>query len=99
MIHQLEIDLTIEFLTNLAKKAMVTIDGQEEAFPISKTVREGDVIKRYIVLEDELGLITESRLVDSQGRTLESHSTNVEKGPDGFMIAFFTKLQIVGGVK
>ncbi|MEX3625824.1 hypothetical protein [Viridibacillus arvi] len=95
-IHQLEVDLVIDFLMGLSKKAVVTIDGKKEEYPLSKVVREGNKIDRYVFIEDETGLITSASLVDSLGRNLETNTTQIDKGPDGFNIKFSITLNIEG---
>lgn len=95
-IHQLEVDLAIEFLMSLSRKAIVTINGNKVELPISKVIREGNKIIRYLFIEDEIGLVTSASLVDNLGRDLETYDTKIDKGPDGFTIKFSTALNIKG---
>lgn len=97
-INQLEIDLIIDFLLNLPRKALITINGLDVEYPITKSVREGNKIHRYILVEDEIGHITKARLVDHLGRDLETYSTSIDKGIDGFNIKFSTTIKVEGEV-
>lgn len=95
-IHQLEVDLTIEFLMSLPRKAIAIINGNKVELPISKVVREGNKIVRYLFIEDEIGVITSASLVDNLGRKLETYNTKIDKGPDGFTIKFSIELNVKG---
>lgn len=97
-INKLEIDLIIDFIMNLPRKAIITIAGIDVEYPISKTSRDGNKISRYILIEEEVGLITKARLVDSLGRDLETYTTSIDKGADGFNIKFSTSIKVEGEV-
>lgn len=98
MIHQLLVDRTIDFLMSVGKKAILKIDGIEKEFDFYRVDREGNVIKKYVYLSTEIGTVTDARVVDELGRNLESYTSSIEKGPDGFMIVFYLKLNIEGAV-
>ncbi|MDX8367793.1 hypothetical protein [Cytobacillus sp. IB215665] len=97
-VNQLLVDQTIDFISNLSTKAIVTIDGVDQEFPFYKVVKKDNQIKKYVYLQSETGYINEARIVDSIGRNLETHNTSIQKGEDGFMIVFLIELVIKGGI-
>lgn len=98
MIHQLLVDLTLDFLQNVGKKAIVTIDGIDHEYDFKYTEIVGNTVKKYVYLSTEQGQVTNARVVDNQGRNLETYTASIEKGPDGFMVVFYLTLEINGEV-
>ena len=98
MIHQLLVDMTMDFIQSIASKAVVTMDGIEHQYDFYRVERDGNVLKKYVYLSTEIGTITNARVVDVQGRNLESYTSHIEKGPDGFMIVFYLALKVEGTV-
>lgn len=75
--------------STIAKKAIVTIDGQEYEYPITKTVIRDGFFKHYIEIEDEpVGNIKKAVLVNENGIPLYTDTTLIEKGDNGWQIAF-----------
>lgn len=75
--------------SNIAKKAVVTIEGQEYEYPIAKTVIRDGFFKHYIEIEDEpVGNIEKAVLVNENDVPLYTDTTLIEKGDDGWQIAF-----------
>lgn len=98
MIHPLLVDNVIDYIMGLSTKAIVTIDGIDREYEYYRVMREGNLIKKYVYLRDEIGQITGAHAVDVQGRQLESYEAQIQKGPDGFMIVFLLELKIEGMV-
>lgn len=98
MIHPLLVDNVIDYIMGLSPKAVVTIDGIDREYEYYRVMREGNLIKKYVYLQDETGKITGAHAVDVQGRQLESYQAHIEKGPDGFMVVFLLELKIEGMV-
>lgn len=96
MIQQLLADETAKFIDGYVRSAVVTIDGNDVAYPIHKTLRDGNKLKKYVYLSSETGRITHAKLVDANGRELQTKTMDVTKGKDGFVIAFVIDIKIEG---
>ncbi len=76
-------------IASVAKKAIVTIEGQDYEYPIAKTVIRDGFLKHYIEIEDEpYGNIEKAVLVNGNGVPLITGEGIIEKGDDGWQIAF-----------
>lgn len=96
MIQQLFADELTRYADSYVRGAVVTIDGNDEDYPIHKTLREGNKLKKYVYLTSVTGRITGAKLVDANGRELQTKTMDVAKGKDGFTIAFVIDLKIEG---
>lgn len=90
------VDQVIEFLSTLVRRAIVTIDGNEREYDIYRTKREGNTLKKMVYTTSETGYISTARLVDVQGRTIQTKGVNVQKFEDGFMIVFSIEIKVEG---
>lgn len=73
----------------VAKKAFVTISGQEYEYPITKTVIRDGFLKHYIEIEDEpVGDIEKAVLVNENNVPLATGVGVIEKGDEGWQFAF-----------
>lgn len=71
------------------KKAIVTINGQQHEYPVTKTVIRDGFFKHYIEVEDEpVGVIEKAVAVDENGQELIVQELNFDKGDDGWQMAF-----------
>lgn len=93
-IKQLYVDQVIAHMQTLAKSARITINGAEKDYEIFKTLVEGKTFKHFVYLTNEVGNITEAKLLDAQGRELQTKSFSVTKGEDGFVVAFVITIEI-----
>lgn len=76
-------------IATIAKKALVTIEGIEYAYPITKTVIRDGFLKHYIEIEDEpIGNIEKAVLVNENNIPLITGEGIIEKGDDGWQMAF-----------
>lgn len=80
---------------DIAKKAIITIEGIEYEYPITKTVIRDGFFKHYIEIEfDPAGDIQLAVLVNENGIELYADDTLIQKGRKGWQIAFKTFLLI-----
>ncbi len=71
------------------KKAIVTINGQQHEYPVTKTVIRDGFFKHYIEVEDEpIGIIERAVAVDENGQELIVQEPNFDKGDEGWQMAF-----------
>ena len=88
----------LEAIKSLGAKAVVTINGVEREYPLLNTIQTENTIKHFVYLENETGTITSAKLVDSVGRELQTYTTVVEKGVNGFTIVFAITIEIKEGI-
>ncbi|MED4455893.1 hypothetical protein [Metabacillus fastidiosus] len=93
-IQSLLVDETLNFIDSLIKKAKIIINGREIEKDIHRTKKDGDVLRKYIYLDVEKGLVTRAALVDAQGRELYVKALNHQKGNKGYLIVFPIKQSI-----
>lgn len=75
--------------SNLGKSAIVTIDGEDYAYPIAKTVVRDGFFKWYVEIEDEpFGNIEKAVIVNENNIPILSGEGIIEKGDDGWHLAF-----------
>lgn len=88
-ISQILVQGALDYFDSMIHEGKVIIDGAEHTFPIWKTRRTDDTLRKYLKLSGEVvGLITKAHLVDNQGRHLYSKTLNFQKEKKGFIIAF-----------
>ncbi|KYG92344.1 hypothetical protein A0U40_05215 [[Bacillus] sp. KCTC 13219] len=96
MVSRIVIDRTLEFLKNMQKKAVVTIDGVQQEKEFHSQLIEGDAIKTYVYLDDGHGIVTEAKLVDEHGIELDRYETSIQPSEDGLMIVFTLQVSLKG---
>lgn len=99
MVTQIVIDRVLQFLKEMPKKAVVTIDGQDliKSFHSQEVVE--NTVKTYVFLEDGHGQVTNAKLVDIQGIELDRYSTSIQSSEDGLMIVFTLSVALKGDVQ
>lgn len=99
MVTRIVIDRTLEFLKSMAKKAIVTIDGQPQEKEFHSQLIEGDMVKTYIYLDDGHGVVSEAKLVDEYGIELDKYTVQIEQSEDGLMIVFMLSVTLKGVIQ
>lgn len=95
-IKQLLIDKVLQYIDSIAVKARVTIGGVEVMKDVSITKKdvsitknENGTLRKYIILEEEKGLLTRVALTDVEGRELYvKDDFNYQKGVHAYTIVF-----------
>lgn len=98
MVTRVVIDRALQFLKNMAKKAIVTIDGQEVEKLFHSQQVEGDTVKTYVYLDGH-GTVTEAKLVDEHGIELDKYTVSIEQSEDGLMIVFSLSVTLKGAAQ
>lgn len=96
-IKQLLLDETLNFIDTYVKEAVININGTDTVYPIFKTKREPNRLKKFVYMQSETGEVSNAKLVDAQGRELQAKALDVQKNEDGLMIVFVIDLAIKGG--
>lgn len=80
----------LNFIDQNTVSAVITIDGKDIPMDFYDTRQTGDIIRKYVYLDDDelQGTITNARLVDSAGSAWVRSSKQLEKTQDGYMIVF-----------
>lgn len=96
MVTRIVIDRTLQFLKEMVKKAVVTIDGQESILSFYSQEIVEDTVKTYVFLENGHGQVTNAKLVDAQGIELDQFTTSIQPSEDGLMIVFTLSVKLKG---
>lgn len=96
MVAQIVVDRTLDFLKSMAKKAIVTVDGQEKEIDFHSQLIEGDTIKTHVYLDDGHGTVTEAKLIDEHGIELDKYTVFIEQSEEGLMIVFTLSVVLKG---
>ncbi|MEH6944773.1 hypothetical protein [Bacillus sp. JJ722] len=94
-IKDLYIDETVNFMASLAKRAIVVIDGVEREYTIYRTNKTERKVKHFVYLTNEQGTVSSARLLDGQGRELQTRGFSVKKGADGLVVTFVVELNLI----
>lgn len=81
-------DKILNYLDQLIYRGKVKINDKYEDFEIFKTVVDGNVLRKYIYLQSESGLVEEAQLLSSANEVLAIKPMSVEKHEDGLVLAF-----------
>ena len=96
MVTKIVVDRTLQFLKDMAKKAVVTINGQEFTKSFQSQEIVGDTVKTYVYLDDGHDKVTSVKLVDAQGIELDQYTTSIEPSEEGLMIVFTLSVKLKG---
>lgn len=88
MVARVVLDRTLIFWRDMARNAIVTIDGQDIIKTFHSQEIVGDSVKNYVFLDDGHGKVTSAKLVDAQGIELDRYTTSIEPSEEGLMIVF-----------
>lgn len=99
MVTRIVIDRVLQFLKEMPKKAVVTIDGQDQIKSFHSQEIVENTVKTYVFLEDGHGQVTTTKLVDAQGIELDRYSTTIQPSEDGLMILFTLSVTLKGDVQ
>lgn len=82
------VDKLINYLDQLIYFGKIEIDGQYVDYEIYKTIIDGTVLRKYIYLQTETGLVEEAQLLSANNEVLAIKPMLIEKQDDGLMVAF-----------
>ena len=61
VVQQILVDKIVNYLDELIFRGKVKINGQYKNYDIFKTVKEGNVLRKYLYLETETGYLEEAQ--------------------------------------
>ncbi|MET3657817.1 hypothetical protein [Sporosarcina psychrophila] len=94
VVQQVLIDRLINYLDDVIHRGKVKLNGQYVNYDIFKTVKEGNVLRKYIYLETETGYVEEAQLLTSTNEVLAIKPFSIEKEDNGLVLAFEFKITI-----
>lgn len=97
VIQPLLIERLFNFLDASLTKGKVKFNGSYRDYSVLKTVREGNVMRKYIYLEDEEGLVEEAQLLSDNGDILAVKPFSIQKDDNGLVLAFVFTLIVQEG--
>jgi len=81
-------DKLLNYLDQLIYFGKVKINDEYADYEIFKTVVEGNILRKYIYLQTEEGLVEEAQLLSSDNEVLAIKPMSIEKQEDGLVLAF-----------
>ncbi|WP_353096251.1 hypothetical protein [Tissierella praeacuta] len=94
VIQPILIDKTLDYIDNLIFKAKIKINGEYKDFEVFKTIKKENAIRKYLYVEDEIGVIEEAQLFTNQGEVLAIKPYSIEKQLDGLVLTFEFKITV-----
>lgn len=88
IVQQVLVDGLIKYLDNLMVRGRIKLNGTYVQYNIFKTVIDGNVIRKYIYLDTEVGKVEEAQLLGNNGDVLAIKPFNITKQDDGLVLAF-----------
>lgn len=82
------IERLTDYLDGLIFRGKVKLNGVYVDYEIFKTVKDGNVLRKYIYLESEVGLVEEAQLLSNSGDVLAIKPFSIQKQDDGLVLAF-----------
>lgn len=84
----------LDFTDQLVFKAKVKINGKWQEYDIFKTIIKENVIRKYIYIEDESGLVEEAQLLTNDNKVLAVKPYEIEKDQDGLVLTFQFEVKV-----
>lgn len=88
VVQPILIERLVNYLDELIFRGKVKLNGQYMNYDIFKTVKEGNVLRKYLYLETETGYVEEAQLLTSMNEVLAIKPFSIEKQDDGLVLAF-----------
>lgn len=87
-------DKLVSYLDQLILRGKVKFNGEYVDYEIFKTIKEGNVLRKYIYLDTPVGLVEEAQLISDSGEVLAIKPFSINKQEDGLVLAFEFTLNI-----
>jgi hypothetical protein len=88
IIQAILIEKMVNHLDGLINSGRIQINGQFQNYTIYKTVKDGNVLRKYLYLETEMGYVEEAQLLSAASEVLAKKPLSISKQEDGIVIAF-----------
>lgn len=97
VVQQVLIDKLINYLDELIFRGKVKLNGEYKNYDVFKTVKEGNILRKYLYLETEIGYVEEAQLLTSMNEVLVIKPFAIEKQDDGLVLAFEFTIEVKEG--
>lgn len=97
VIQTLLIDRLLNYLDESLVKGKVKFNGAYRDYNVLETVRDGNIIRKYVYMEDEEGLVEEAQLLSNNGDILAVKPFSIQKDDNGLVLAFVFTLIVQEG--
>lgn len=84
----------LNHLDELCNKSKIKINGAYVDYSVFKTYKDGDVLRKYLYMETEVGYVEEAQLLSPNNEVLAIKPLFIDKQDDGLVIAFEFKLTV-----
>ena len=97
VIQQVLVDSLINHLDATVHRGRVKVNGELAYHPIDKTVKDGNILRKYIYLDTEKGYVQEAQLLSSSNEVLAIKPFSIQKEDDGLVLTFEFSIAIQEG--
>lgn len=81
-------DKLVDYLDQLIYFGKVKLNGEFVDYEIFKSIKEGNILRKFIYLQSEAGIVEEAQLLSSANEVLAIKPMSIEKQEDGLVLAF-----------
>lgn len=91
------VNRVVNYIDDLIQGGRVKLNGKFENYEISNTVKDGTKIRKYMLLDTEVGFIEEAQLVSASGEILALKPFSINKQEDGLALVFEITVSVQEG--
>lgn len=97
VIQQALISRVVNYINEITSGGRVKINGVFTDYAISNVIVDGNKIRKYILLDEEIGFVEEAQLITSSGEILALKPFSVNKQEDGLALVFEITVSVQEG--
>lgn len=97
VIQQALVDRVVNYIDEITSGGRVKLNGAFVDYTISKTIKDGNKIRKYMLLDTEIGFVEEAQLVSSSGEILARKAFSINKQDDGLALVFEISVTVQEG--
>ena len=97
IVQPILVEKMTNYLDDLIFKGKIKINGEYEDYKVFKSVKEDNVLRKYLYLDEEIGYVEEAQLLTSMDELLAVKPFSIEKLEDGLVLAFEFTIEVKEG--
>lgn len=97
VIQPVLVDGVVNYINQQIDGGKVRINGELVDRVITSTILDGNTIRKYILLDEEVGFVEEAQLVSTSGEVLAKKAFSINLTEDGTALAFEIKVIVQEG--
>lgn len=82
------IDGVVNYIDTRIVKGRVKINGEMSEVEVERTILDGRTIRKYILIDNQVGFIEEAQLLSESGEILASKPYSINKSEEGIALVF-----------